>query len=163
MEEQSKPDFALFYRGQASKYEEYYQAFLKKWNLESAEEVHVGPAFQAYMGYQNIVVKQHPRYLPVAMLPCTMLWSWIAGSLIQTVNKQNRIMKTGLCRICVNRAHKAQQRSSLTKMRPTLMRALLLRFSAKEWWTNWMPFEKHAMKSHLNFRMFAQARNKAGL
>lgn len=89
MEEQGKPDFALFYRGQASKYEEYHKAFLETWNLESTEAVHVGPAFQAYMGYQNVVVKQHPRYLPVAMLPCTMLWPWMAGSLIPTVNKQN--------------------------------------------------------------------------
>ena len=93
MEEQGKPDFARFYREQASKYEEYYKTFLKTWDLESAEEVHVGPAFQAYMGYQDVVVKQHPRYLPVAMLPCTMLWPWMAGSLIQTVDKKNPYYK----------------------------------------------------------------------
>lgn len=131
MEEQGKPDFALFYRGQASKYEEYYKAFLETWNLESAEAVHVGPAFQAYMGYQNVVVKQHPRYLPVAMLPCTMLWPWMAGSLIPTVNKQNPYYEDWFVQNMRQPAHKAQRRSSLTKMRPTLMRALLLRFSVK--------------------------------
>ena len=89
MEEQSESDFALFYRVQASKYEGYYKEFLKTWYLESANGVHLGPAVQAYMGYQQVVVKQHPRYLPVAMLPCTMLWPWMAGSLIEGVDKQN--------------------------------------------------------------------------
>ena len=89
MEEQGEPDFAIFYRGQASKYDDYYKEFLKTWYLESAAAVHLGPAVQAYMGYQQVVVKQHPRYLPVAMLPCTMLWPWMAGSLIGTVDEQN--------------------------------------------------------------------------
>jgi len=89
MEEQGKPDFASFYRRQAEKYEEYYQGFLKTWDLKSAEAVHKGPAVQAYMGYQQVVVQKHPRYLPVAMLPCTMLWPWMADSLIEQVGKQN--------------------------------------------------------------------------
>ena len=89
MEEQGEPDFAIFYRGQASKYDDYYKGFLKTWYLESAAAVHLGPAVQAYMGYQQVVVKQHPRYLPVAMLPCTMLWPWIAGELIDSVNQKN--------------------------------------------------------------------------
>ena len=89
MEAQRKPDFAFFYWRQAKKYEEYYQGFLKTWDLESAEEVHRDPAVQAYMGYQQGVVKKHPRYLPIAMLPCTMLWPWMAASLIENVDKQN--------------------------------------------------------------------------
>jgi len=89
MEEQGKPDFAFFYRSQAAKYEDFYKEFLKTWALESAEAVHEGPAVQAYMGYQQAVVKQHPRYLPVAMLPCTMLWPWMADNLIKTVDKKN--------------------------------------------------------------------------
>lgn len=94
MEKEGKPDFALFYRKQALKYEGYYKEFLKTWNLESAEAVRVGPAFQTYMAYQQNVVENHPEYLPVAMLPCTMLWPWMVGSLITgTVNEQNLYYK----------------------------------------------------------------------
>ena len=89
MEEQGKPDFASFYRGQAAKYEDFCKEFLETWDLESPKAVNAEPAVQSYMGYQQAVVKQHPRYLPVAMLPCTMLWPWMAGSLIEKVDKQN--------------------------------------------------------------------------
>ena len=88
MEEQGDGDAAVFYRGQAAKYEDYYQEFLKTWHLKSAEEVEAGPALQAYMGYQQAVVKKHPRYLPISMLPCTMLWPWMARSLIEKVDKE---------------------------------------------------------------------------
>jgi len=56
-------------------------------------KVHVGPTFQTYMGYQQAVVEKHPEYLPVAMLPCTMLWPWMAGTLIKKVDKQNPYYK----------------------------------------------------------------------
>ena len=89
MEQQGKADFAQFYIRQAEKYDTYHKEFLETWKLESAEAVHKGPAVQAYMGFQQVVAKQHPKYVPVAMLPCTMLWPWMAGSLIDGVHKQN--------------------------------------------------------------------------
>lgn len=88
MEEESNPDFALFYREQAKKYDTYYEHFLKTWRLENADAVEKGPAVLSYMGYHQALVKKNPRFLPVAMLPCTMLWPWMANSLIDKVDRQ---------------------------------------------------------------------------
>ena len=82
-------DETEFYNQQASKYENFYKGFLTIWNLKRAdsEVVDVGQAFKTYIGYQQEVVNERPIYLPVAMLPCTMLWQWLAGH--ENVDKQS--------------------------------------------------------------------------
>lgn len=42
-----------------------------------------GPAVIEYMGFQEAVAEKTPELLPIAMLPCTILWPWIAGGLVQ--------------------------------------------------------------------------------
>lgn len=88
MEEQGNPDFSLFFREQAAKYDIYYQDFLKTWRLKSADDVDEEPAVQSYMGYHQALVKKNPRFLPIAMLPCTMLCPWMARELVGGVDKQ---------------------------------------------------------------------------
>lgn len=88
MEEQGNPDFALFYREQAAKYGKYYKGFLETWRLENVDAVVKGPAVQSYMGYHKALVKNNPKFLPIAMLPCTMLWPWMDNSLIGEVDKE---------------------------------------------------------------------------
>lgn len=82
-------DFAQFYGEQAQKYNMYYEDLLKTLGLENTESVIIGPAFQTYMSFQQSVVKENPKLLPIAMLACNMLWPWMAGSLIGGVDKMN--------------------------------------------------------------------------
>ena len=42
-----------------------------------------------YVGYESTLSQEYPKFLATAMLPCTMLWSWIAGELIDFVDKKN--------------------------------------------------------------------------
>lgn len=87
--EEEDPQFAQFFMLQAEKYSKYYEKLLKEWRLENAESVVMGPAGKMYMGYQTAVSEKEPKYLPIAMLPCTMLWPWMAGGLIDSVDAAN--------------------------------------------------------------------------
>ncbi|KAL9989127.1 hypothetical protein ACROYT_G003640 [Oculina patagonica] len=93
MEEQGKNDFALFFLGRQQRYGDDLRQSLETWRLESDACVKKGLAVEMYMGYQRKVVKEYPKYLPIATLPCSMLWPWIAGNLIGKVDKQNPYYK----------------------------------------------------------------------
>lgn len=89
MQEQGNPDFVLFYRKQAQKYDVYYKEMLSNWRLENTDNVKTGTAIEMYMGYHKALVKTNPRFLPIAMLPCSMLYPWIIRQVIGTVDKQS--------------------------------------------------------------------------
>ena len=86
--ELQNPIFAHFYMLQAEKYNQYYEAMLKTWRLQDIGNVALGPAAKTYILYQSVLSQKEPRYLPIAMLPCTMLWPQMArelgGSLAKT-------------------------------------------------------------------------------
>ncbi|XP_015760746.1 PREDICTED: uncharacterized protein LOC107339912 [Acropora digitifera] len=83
------PEFALLYRVQSESYKKYNQEFVKVWQLKSTESIVMGPAAATYVDYESVLSLQDPKYLAIAMLPCTMLWPWIAGELIDSVHKDN--------------------------------------------------------------------------
>ena len=89
MEIKRNLEFAYFYMTQVEKYKQYYEVSLKTWGLENAEGVGMGPAAKMYVAYQSVLSKNHPRFLSLGMLPCTMLWRWIASSLFGSVEKHN--------------------------------------------------------------------------
>lgn len=89
MQTQDMPEFSLLYRVQSESYKYYNQEFVKTWHLKSTDSVVMGPAAAMYVGYEAAVSRQRPRFLAIAMLPCTMLWPWIANQLITHVNKNN--------------------------------------------------------------------------
>ena len=49
----------------------------------------MGPAAATYVGFERALSQNDPKYLCIAMLPCTMLWPWIADQLIASVDKNN--------------------------------------------------------------------------
>ena len=81
----ANPLFANFYMEQAGKYDTYYEGMLKTWRLKDVGSVVMGPAAKTYMMYQSALSKDDPRYLSIAMLPCTMLWPQIARELNDSV------------------------------------------------------------------------------
>lgn len=74
MQGQGKPEFALMYRVYSESYKQYNQEFVKVWRLKSTESIVMGPAAATYVGYESALSRQDPKYLAIAMLPCTMLW-----------------------------------------------------------------------------------------
>ncbi|KAK2547330.1 hypothetical protein P5673_032782 [Acropora cervicornis] len=89
IQSEGKPEFALLYRVQSESYKKYNQEFVKVWQLKSTESIVMGPAAATYVDYESVLSRQDPKYLAIAMLPCTMLWPWIAGELIDSVHKDN--------------------------------------------------------------------------
>ena len=89
MQEQGKNDFALFYRKQAQKFDLHYKDALSNLRLTNADNLKTGTAIEMYMGYHKALVKTNPRFLPIAMLPCSILYPWVVRQFIGTVNKQS--------------------------------------------------------------------------
>ena len=89
MQFQGKLAFSLLYRVQSESYKNYNQEFLKTWRLKNTDSVVMGPAAQMYVDYEAALSRQDAKFLSIAMLPCTMLWPWIAGELIDSVDKKN--------------------------------------------------------------------------
>ncbi|KAL9989576.1 hypothetical protein ACROYT_G004140 [Oculina patagonica] len=89
MQLQGKPEFSLLYRVQCESYKNYNQEFVKSWRLKNTDSVVMGPAAQMYVSYEAALSRQDPRNLSIAMLPCTLLWPWIAGEFIDSVDKKN--------------------------------------------------------------------------
>ena len=62
---------------------------LKTWRLEDVGSVVMGPAAKTYMMFQSVLSQEDPRYLSIAMLPCTMLWRQMARELKGSVEETN--------------------------------------------------------------------------
>ena len=86
---QKKPEFSLLYRVQSEMFKKYNQDFVNTWRIKSTESVVMGPAADMYVSYVSALSRQDPKYLAIALLPCTLLWPWIAGELIHTVDEKN--------------------------------------------------------------------------
>ncbi|XP_073244540.1 uncharacterized protein [Porites lutea] len=84
-----KPEFSLLYRVQSESYKQYNQEFVKTWRLKNTDSVVMGPAADMYVGYEAALSRQRPKFLAIAMLPCTMLWPWIASEMICSVSNTN--------------------------------------------------------------------------
>ena len=84
------PDYSLFYRGRATRYEKYSSDyFVSKWNLKSGESVIMDPAAATYTAFLVKLAETDPRYLAIGFLPCPMLWSWIAAKIDPEVPKEH--------------------------------------------------------------------------
>ena len=88
MQEKGNPEFSLLYRVQSESFRDYNQEFVKTWRLKNTDSVVMGPAAGMYVGYESALSGEHPKLLCIAMLPCSMLWPWIARELIGSVKKE---------------------------------------------------------------------------
>jgi len=114
MQEQEEPGFSLLYRVMSENFKGYNQDFLKHWKLKSSESVVMGPAAESYVGFESAISRKDARFLCIAMLPCTMLWPWIAGKLIHSLLTRRTRITAGLKKTSLNRAIKATWKSLLT-------------------------------------------------
>ena len=78
--------FKAFYTEMATKWgSEYLKPTLTAWHLKDAGNVEPGTAAKEYMSFLITVSKDQPKYLAIAMLPCSMLWRWMADQLVSSV------------------------------------------------------------------------------
>lgn len=89
MQEKRNPQFSLLYRVKSESFKDYNQEFVKTWRLKNTESVVMGPAAAMYVGYESALSGEDAKLLCIAMLPCSMLWPWIARELIGSVEKTN--------------------------------------------------------------------------
>lgn len=85
----TEPRFSLLYRVHSESYKRYNQDFVKQWRLKNSESVEMGPAAGMYVGFESNVSRKDPKFLSIAMLPCSMLWPWVADQLIEQVQPDN--------------------------------------------------------------------------
>ena len=82
----TKDKFKTFYTEMATKWgSEYLKPMLTAWHLKDAGNVEPGTAAKEYMSFLITVSKGQPKYLAIAMLPCSMLWRWMADQLVNSV------------------------------------------------------------------------------
>ena len=86
---QSPPDFALFYRGRSSSYTSYSSYFISEWNLLNAQSVIMGPAAETYAAFEKKLGENNSKYLAIGILPCDMLWPWVAAQINDLVPETN--------------------------------------------------------------------------
>ena len=89
MQHQGMREFSSLYQEQSKLLKEYNEDFVKTWHLKNAESIVMGPAADKYVKYEDDVSRQRPKFLAIAMLPCIMLWPWIANQLIGHVEKNS--------------------------------------------------------------------------
>ena len=83
------PEFSLLYRVQSESFRSYNQEFVNTWRLKSTDSILMGPAAAMYVGYESALSQQDAKNLCIGMLPCAMLWPWIARELIDEVAEDN--------------------------------------------------------------------------
>ena len=77
---QGKPpaDFALFYRARSESYASYSSYFFSTWKLQNAKSVIMGSAAATYVAFAKSLAENKAKYLAIGILPCDMLWPWVA-------------------------------------------------------------------------------------
>ncbi|XP_028412868.1 uncharacterized protein LOC114535758 [Dendronephthya gigantea] len=83
------PDFALFYHGRSECFTSYASYFVSKWKLFSASSILMGPAVGTYVAYQMKLAQTQPKNLAIGILPCEMLWPWVAAQIDPQVPEKN--------------------------------------------------------------------------
>lgn len=90
MQSKSLPDFALFYRGRSEKYKSYHSSYFdSKWKITDPKSVKMDPAAATYVAYEMKLAEHNPKFLAIAILPCEMLWPWVAEQINGKVSKTN--------------------------------------------------------------------------
>lgn len=86
--------FQRFYRTQSGVWNSDYLApMLEAWHLENTQKVQPGTAASEYMSFLNTVSRDHAKYLAIALLPCAMLWRWLADELFPSVKRNSAYYK----------------------------------------------------------------------
>ena len=129
MRDQGQSEFEQFYRNESSVWESKYLApLLRKWHLNNTQDVQPGTAAQKYMSFLTTVSEKHAKYLAIAMLPCTMLWRWMADELFPLVqvnsayyswfneNKSSRPGYRGRLEIFVDQKFRSQEEYQKAKV-----------------------------------------------
>ena len=81
-----EPDFALYYRQKSSSFSEYNRdLFVKTWKIEGTDSVVLGPAAATYVSYESRLATKQPKYLSIGILPCDILWPWVAKKINDSV------------------------------------------------------------------------------
>ena len=93
MDEEGMSDFAELYRSQSKSLKEYNKEFVTTWHLKDTKSIVMGDAVKAYLEDERKIARDNAKFLAIAMLPCHMLWPWIANQLIDFVAKSNPYYK----------------------------------------------------------------------
>ena len=89
MQKQGETELSSLYSELSGKFKGYNQDFISNWRLKSSDSVVLGPAAKSNVDFESDVSRKDAKFLCIAMLPCTMLWPWIAGELIGDVKPEN--------------------------------------------------------------------------
>lgn len=77
--EMKLPEMAAFAKARWASYESYYESEAKSWHVKSPEALQVSQAAAQYIQSEHYAAtKLHPVYGLIAMIPCDLLWPWLA-------------------------------------------------------------------------------------
>ncbi|KAL2076731.1 hypothetical protein ACEWY4_027671 [Coilia grayii] len=75
-------DLKDFFEDRYKSYQSYADATLEKFHLKGVEDIVPTEAMEKYLSnYQTVMEEEEPIYFAVALLPCVVLWLWLANQL----------------------------------------------------------------------------------
>jgi thiaminase/transcriptional activator TenA len=83
------PEFALFYRCRSASYRKYSSYFTTKWKIQNPKSVIFDPEAATYVEYEMKLAQNSPEFLAIGILPCDMLWPWVATEINNQVAQNN--------------------------------------------------------------------------
>ncbi len=79
-------DLALFLEAQRASYASYTSQMMVAWHLRDATCIYPGTEMGNYIAHEHRITQlYHPIYTIVSMIPCSMLWAWLANNLQSTI------------------------------------------------------------------------------
>lgn len=74
-----EPDLAAFLAAKATSYQSYNEVFPTTWRIKDGTNVLPYPATGQYADFESQIARgPDPIYTLIVMIPCELLWSWIA-------------------------------------------------------------------------------------
>lgn len=90
LENPDNDSYKPFLENRIASYEKYTKFLFEQWNIGDPSAIKLGEAAELYIVYQEHIFKNCDiLYALISMLPCEMLWTWLANQLEGNISDTN--------------------------------------------------------------------------
>lgn len=82
--------YKKFIENRIASFESYTKTLFEQWNIANPDAIKLSEAAETYINYQELIFKHYNIiYAIVSMLPCEMLWTWLANKMQNNISEHN--------------------------------------------------------------------------